>query len=159
MLIGGSSTISFTTRVTDCPIRAPGRRVGCWPRTVFSPRKRFSASARCPASSLPRVLSRLSLAIIMDAQAYDGFAQAYFARGIPNFIGAGWTVDDNCAEECAKWFYSQLMGLRSPHAPERAFAPTTIGEALKSARDQAFLLKPGSSSWGAYQPTAARATS
>jgi hypothetical protein len=80
-----------------------------------------------------------------------GLAQAYFARGIPNFIGAGWTVDDNCAEECAKWFYSRLMGLRSPHAPERAFAPTTIGEALKSARDQAFLLKPGSSSWGAYQ--------
>ena len=27
-----------------------------------------------------------------------GLAQAYFARGIPNFIGAGWTVDDTCAE-------------------------------------------------------------
>jgi CHAT domain len=79
-----------------------------------------------------------------------GLAQAYFARGIPNFIGAGWTVDDNCAEECAKWFYARLMGLRSPHAPEPDVA-TTIGEALRAARDHAFQLKPGSSSCGAYQ--------
>ena len=27
-----------------------------------------------------------------------GLAQAFFARGIPNYIGAGWQVDDACAE-------------------------------------------------------------
>ncbi|WP_139031292.1 CHAT domain-containing protein, partial [Bradyrhizobium sp. ORS 375] len=29
-----------------------------------------------------------------------GLAQAFFARGVPNFIGAGWQVDDECAREC-----------------------------------------------------------
>ena len=43
-----------------------------------------------------------------------GLAQAFFARGIPNFIGAGWAVDDACAEECARWFYARLFGLRAP---------------------------------------------
>ncbi len=43
-----------------------------------------------------------------------GLAQAFFARGIPNFIGAGWAVDDSCAEECARWFYARLFGLRAP---------------------------------------------
>lgn len=80
-----------------------------------------------------------------------GLAQAYFSRGIPNFIGAGWTVDDGCAEECARWFYSSLMGLRSPDGAETDTGPATIGDALKIARDKTFLRKPQSASWGAYQ--------
>lgn len=83
-----------------------------------------------------------------------GLAQAFFARGIPNFIGAGWQVDDECARECARWFYARVLGLSHPgngggligEAP-----PATIGEALRKAREMAFARKPQSPSWGAYQ--------
>ena len=83
-----------------------------------------------------------------------GLAQAFFGRGIPNFIGAGWQVDDACAEECARWFYARLMGLRSPTASDGVVGtapPATIGEALKQARNMALARKQRSSSWGAYQ--------
>ena len=83
-----------------------------------------------------------------------GLAQAFFGRGIPNFIGAGWQVDDDCAAECARWFYARLMGLRSPTASDGVVGtapPATIGEALKQARNKARERNQGSSSWGAYQ--------
>ena len=83
-----------------------------------------------------------------------GLAQAFFARGIPNFIGAGWQVDDACAEECARWFYARVMGLSSPNTGGSLIGtapPATIGEALKKAREMALIRKPRSPSWGAYQ--------
>jgi CHAT domain-containing protein len=83
-----------------------------------------------------------------------GLAQAFFGRGIPNFIGTGWQVDDACAAECAKWFYARVMGLRRPSAIADVIGlapPATIGEALREARKIAYSLKPQSSSWGAYQ--------
>jgi hypothetical protein len=75
-----------------------------------------------------------------------GLAQAFFARGIPNFIGAGWKVDDACAEECARWFYARLLGLRAPDASACGTPTLTIGEALRAARERAFALDPTSSS-------------
>jgi hypothetical protein len=83
-----------------------------------------------------------------------GLAQAFFGRGIPNYIGAGWEVDDDCAAECAKWFYARLLGLTGPTDSDRV-APVqseaTIGRALRAARERTLALKPASSSWGAYQ--------
>jgi CHAT domain/Peptidase family C25 len=80
-----------------------------------------------------------------------GLAQAFFARGIPNFIGAGWAVDDACAEECARWFYARLLGLSAPDAYTCDTATMAIGQALKAARERTFALNPRSASWGAYQ--------
>lgn len=83
-----------------------------------------------------------------------GLAQAFFARGIPNYIGSGWQVDDQCAQELARWFYARALGLVSPgegHPPEVTAPPATIGEALLEARRAAYALKPESSTWGAYQ--------
>jgi hypothetical protein len=83
-----------------------------------------------------------------------GLAQAFFARGIPNFIGAGWQVDDECARECARWFYARVLGLSRPGNDADLIGeapPATIGEALKKAREMAFARKPQSASWGAYQ--------
>ena len=79
-----------------------------------------------------------------------GLAQAFFCRGIPNFIGAGWPVDDDCAYECARWFYARVFGLLKPDDIGRS-APATIGEALREARRNVFDFKKESSSWGAYQ--------
>lgn len=83
-----------------------------------------------------------------------GLAQAFFARGIPNFIGAGWKVDDVCARECARWFYTRVWGLRHPSQSDDVIGtspPATIGESLLEARRAAFEVKKDSSSWGAYQ--------
>jgi hypothetical protein len=83
-----------------------------------------------------------------------GLAQAFFGRGIPNYIGAGWQVDDDCAVECARWFYTCLLGLTGPTERDGVAAmqsEATIGRALRLAREKALALKPASSSWGAYQ--------
>jgi hypothetical protein len=83
-----------------------------------------------------------------------GLAQAFFGRGIPNYIGAGWEVDDGCAVEFARWFYARLLGLSGPE-PGDGFAAdpadATIGKALREARNQISPSKKNSSSWGAYQ--------
>jgi hypothetical protein len=83
-----------------------------------------------------------------------GLAQAFFARGIPNYIGTGWQVDDACARECARWFYSQVLGLRRPTNGDDKIPtapPATIGQALLEARRAVFNFRKESSSWGAYQ--------
>jgi hypothetical protein len=83
-----------------------------------------------------------------------GLAQAFFARGIPNYIGPGWEVDDACARECARWFYAWILGLRRPADGEEVIGKSPsaiIGESLLEARRAAFQFKPDSSSWTAYQ--------
>lgn len=75
-----------------------------------------------------------------------GLAQAFFARGIPNYIGAGWQVEDACARECARTFYSYVLGLHGRKSP-----PATIGEALLKARNATRDFKNASTTWGAYQ--------
>lgn len=81
-------------------------------------------------------------------------AQAFFGRGIPNYIGAGWEVDDDCAVECARSFYACVMGLRGPD-PGAGISvipsDATIGRALLAARTRTWRLRSDCPSWGAYQ--------
>lgn len=65
-------------------------------------------------------------------------AQAFFERGVPNYIGAGWPVDDSQALTMAEAFYSRLL------------ASASIGEALTDARTKVFD-EQIESTWGAYQ--------
>jgi hypothetical protein len=83
-----------------------------------------------------------------------GLAQAFFARGIPNYIGTGWEVEDACAQKFAQWFYTRVVGLRRPVDGEAIIGtspPATIGESLLEARRAVFTFQKESSSWGAYQ--------
>jgi CHAT domain/Cytosol aminopeptidase family, N-terminal domain len=83
-----------------------------------------------------------------------GLAQAFFARGIPNYIGAGWQVGDRCARLFAQWFYARILGLESPEPATPVLGtspPATIGDALLTARRAAHDFVPDSSTWGAYQ--------
>jgi len=80
-----------------------------------------------------------------------GLAQAFFARGIQNYIGTGWAVDDEPARRFAVRFYQQTLGRPVATAP-----PATLGASLAAARqcllDQCLLDQGGpSSTWGAYQ--------
>ena len=65
-----------------------------------------------------------------------GFAQAFFARGVQNYIGTGWKVEDDAAVRFAQVFY------------EKAMAGDLLGDALAAARREIFDL---GSTWGAYQ--------
>jgi CHAT domain len=83
-----------------------------------------------------------------------GVARAFFARGIPNFIGTGWQVDDECARECARWFYARALGLSRPDSDGEIIGtspPATISAALLEARNFMFRKRPEASTWGAYQ--------
>ena len=65
-----------------------------------------------------------------------GLAEAFFERGVQNYIGTGWKVIDDEALEFAEVFYrSALKG-------------ALLGDALGEARQTIFSL---GSTWGAYQ--------
>lgn len=64
-------------------------------------------------------------------------AEAFFERGVENYIGAGWRVYDDLAEAFALSFYKKVM--------QGEF----LGDALAVARSEIF--EDGASSWGAYQ--------
>jgi pimeloyl-ACP methyl ester carboxylesterase len=65
-----------------------------------------------------------------------GLAQAFFERGVQNYIGTGWPVDDAAALEFAKVFYAE------------ALSGEALGPSLSKAREA--ILASGST-WGAYQ--------
>jgi len=65
-----------------------------------------------------------------------GLAEAFFERGIQNYIGTGWPVADDPAVTFATTFYEETL------------KGETLGEALALAREK--ILSEGST-WGAYQ--------
>ncbi len=65
-----------------------------------------------------------------------GLAEAFFERGIQNYIGTGWRVGDGDALEFAQIFYQEALEGR------------LLGDALAKARQKIF---DSGSTWGAYQ--------
>jgi hypothetical protein len=65
-----------------------------------------------------------------------GLAEAFFERGVQNYIGTGWEVNDSAAELFAQVFY------------EQALTGKFLGDALAEARRAIFKSGP---TWGAYQ--------
>ena len=65
-------------------------------------------------------------------------AEAFMDRGVRNYLGTGWTVDDDQALRFAKTFYRELLR----NAP--------LAEAVGAARKTVFDERTGST-WGAYQ--------
>ena len=65
-----------------------------------------------------------------------GLAQAFFERGVQNYIGTGWPVDDAAALEFAKVFYRE------------ALSGNELGSSLSKAREAILI---SGSTWGAYQ--------
>jgi len=66
-----------------------------------------------------------------------GLAQAFFERGVQNYIGTGWPVDDAAALTFAQVFYTEALS--NPDA--------SLGSALAKGREK--ILDQGST-WGAY---------
>ncbi len=70
------------------------------------------------------------------SRALAGIAQAFFERGVENYIGSGWPVDDVQATRLATTFYARLL------------QGASIGESLQEGRQA---IEEYGSTWGAYQ--------
>jgi pimeloyl-ACP methyl ester carboxylesterase len=83
-----------------------------------------------------------------------GFAEAFFARGVANFVCTAWPVDDTAAREFALTLYGGLLGLsRGSDGSGRyiAAAPLMMYEAMREARRAIATRDYGARTWGAYQ--------
>ncbi len=73
------------------------------------------------------------------------FAEAFFARGVANFICTAWPVDDEGARIFARRLYSELLGL--PPATDFGY----LHRAMREARRAVATDPAGARTWGAYQ--------
>lgn len=88
-------------------------------------------------SSTGRLLEKRDLSAEETNKKLAGLAEAFFERGVQNYIGTGWAVDDAAAVTFAEVFY------------EKAMSGELLGPALSAARKAIF--EDETSSWGAYQ--------
>lgn len=73
------------------------------------------------------------------------FAEAFFARGVGNFVCTAWPVDDEAARTFAHRLYGELLGL------ERTDHFACMHQAMREARKAIATELAGSRTWGAYQ--------
>jgi CHAT domain-containing protein len=78
--------------------------------------------------------------------AAPSFAEAFFARGVGNFICTAWEVNDDAALAFAIRLYTELLGLQAD-TPNFAI----MADGLREARREIFSTPYGSQTWGAYQ--------
>jgi CHAT domain len=76
-----------------------------------------------------------------------GFAEAFFNRGVANFVCTAWPVDDVAAREFAVTLYSNLLGIQTAAAGN----PVPMHEAMREARLAIARTANGRTTWGAYQ--------
>ncbi len=99
---------------------------------------RFVFSNACESGVVPDQRSALLA---------PSFAEAFFARGVANFICTAWPVDDTAALEFARRFYRGVLGLSGTGA-----VAESLFEAMRAARQEIARLGPGGlQTWGAYQ--------
>jgi hypothetical protein len=81
------------------------------------------------------------------------FAEAFFARGVTNFVCTAWPVDDEAARVFARTLYAGLLGL---HLDDDGLkvgltTPLVMYSAMQRARIAAANSPNGEQTWGAYQ--------
>lgn len=119
---------------------------------LFTGGKILSAHELTRVDRIPRfVFSNACESGITPDQANErvapSFAEAFFARGVANFVCTAWQVDDAAALEFARRFYRGVLGLRGP-----GIDAEPLHEAMKEARREiARLGAGGMQTWGAYQ--------
>jgi pimeloyl-ACP methyl ester carboxylesterase len=86
------------------------------------------------------------------AEFAPSFAEAFFARGVANFVCTAWPVSDSAARQFAVTLYSALLGLKQdatkPEGYDRG-KPMKMYQAMREARRIVAGMKP--QTWGAYQ--------
>jgi hypothetical protein len=81
------------------------------------------------------------------------FAEAFFARGVSNFVCTAWPVNDTAARQFALELYSALLGVRAGDVPGRYAAGEVqpMYAAMRDARQHIWTSLEGAMTWGAYQ--------
>lgn len=83
-----------------------------------------------------------------------GFAEAFFAKGVSNFVCTAWRIDDLAASDFALILYARLLGLDIDlEDPDevRPANPLYLYEAMRDARRAIASRDYGVQTWGAYQ--------
>jgi len=103
--------------------------------------RRFIFSNACESGITPDRADKRAALIA------PSFAEAFFARGVANFVCTAWPVDDTAALEFARRFYRGILGLHG----EGSLAES-LHEAMREARREVARIGPGGmQTWGAYQ--------
>jgi pimeloyl-ACP methyl ester carboxylesterase len=88
-------------------------------------------------------------------QLAPSFAEAFFARGVANFVCTAWPVGDAAAREFAAELYGRLLGLRRDAETNRYVpdpeGPQPMHAAMREARMAIASAPHGVRTWGAYQ--------
>jgi pimeloyl-ACP methyl ester carboxylesterase len=82
-----------------------------------------------------------------NAHLAPGFAEAFFKRGVANFVCTAWPIDDVAASTFALRMYGDLLGIQDGAADR----PRSIMSAMRTARLAIADTPNGLRSWGAYQ--------
>ena len=122
---------------------------------IFTGQKVLSANELNRIDSVPRFIfsNACESGITPDradkrtALMAPSFAEAFFARGVANFVCTAWPIDDSAALEFARRFYRGILALRG----EGSLAES-LHEAMREARREIANIGPGGmQTWGAYQ--------
>ncbi|MGH3087715.1 MAG: CHAT domain-containing protein, partial [Rubrobacteraceae bacterium] len=118
---------------------------------IFSNGKRLSASELGRIDRVPGFVfsNACESGITPDrsgmrsADLAPSFAEAFFERGVTNFVCTAWPVDDLAAREFARTLYSALLGMNGD--------PKAMHTAMREARLAISDSPSGALTWGAYQ--------
>ena len=114
-----------------------------FPAATFSPPTTSIASIAYPSSSLPTPASQGCCPRVPTSalpQLPAAFAEAFFKKGVANYICTAWPVGDDAALQFAVELYTYLLG--------DGTAPLEIYQAMRQARRK---IVGGTNTWGAYQ--------
>ncbi len=85
---------------------------------------------------------------LRSAALAPSFAEAFFARGVGNFVCTAWPVEDGAARDFAIRLYSGMLGLAP--SPDGSRGPEPMFKAMREARRVIMKTREGRN-WGAYQ--------
>ncbi len=119
---------------------------------IFSRRERLTANELNRVDRIPKFIFSNACesgitpdrSELRNAALAPSFAEAFFQRGVANFICTAWPVDDQAARRFARRLYSGLLGLIKVGEPE----PMHV--AMREARVE-IATRAGGRTWGAYQ--------
>lgn len=107
----------------------------------------------CLSARTSNALARgaVATAECTEADLLPGLADEFFRRGVRNYIGTAWEVDDQGAVEFARVFYDALIP--APDAPDaQPQSGATVGHALLRARAALYArVSRYRALWAAYQ--------
>jgi pimeloyl-ACP methyl ester carboxylesterase len=106
---------------------------------------KFVFSNACESGITPDRASKRSSGLA------PSFAEAFFARGVANFVCTAWLVDDTAAREFALELYSSLLGIEMDNGKYVKASPKAMHRAMHLARRKIAEQDYGTQTWGAYQ--------